>query len=480
MNYPPHPLQDQEPTGDRQWIDSYPLLKDLTDFEESIGIKFRHIRLLARAFTDRSIGFTHLTLGSNQRLEFLGDTVLQLICSEFLYRHFPTHHEGHLSLLRSSLVNNRTQAVVCDDLGMTKYAIYSNPKSELKTKDRADLLEAFLGALYVDKGLQLAEVFCQVCLFPRLQMFIINQDWNDPKSKLQQCCLTRKYLHRFSARIQLRFQCNFDTIYLFFAYTVRTMDGGEPDIPIYKVIECTGPTNTRVYKVAVYFRGKRLASSTGHSIQQAEMEAAKKALENSSEQNLFPQLDYQKRVMAKTLRVGMKRQKIKPFDNDRKHGHGSSSEHSKSTRKHKEDDSNLPKQYRYIDNSNTNDSDGSSESDTDSLESSHSGCSSKHSTNGNVCNKDKCTDEHGPNSVLIKDEAQNVDENVNECEESNSMGGDQDLIPDEDENEKKPNQIDEQYVKCESNTENDNDCVHANNGENNSDTDVSLESGEII
>lgn len=51
-------------------------------------------------------------------------------------------------------------------------------------------------------------------------------------------------------------------------YLVRTMDGGEPDIPIYKVIECTGPTNTRTYKVAVYFRGKRLASSKGHSIQQ--------------------------------------------------------------------------------------------------------------------------------------------------------------------------------------------------------------------
>jgi dsRNA-specific ribonuclease len=54
-------------------------------------------------------------------------------------------------LLRSSLVNNRTQAVVCDDLGMISYALYSNPKVELKTKDRADLLEAFLGALYVDK-----------------------------------------------------------------------------------------------------------------------------------------------------------------------------------------------------------------------------------------------------------------------------------------------------------------------------------------
>lgn len=224
-NYPPHPLQEQEPLGDRQWIESYEMLKTLTKFEDTIGLQFRHIRLLARSFTDRSIGYTHLTLGSNQRLEFLGDTVLQLICSEYLYRHFPEHHEGHLSLLRSSLVNNKTQAVVCDDLGMTQYAVYSNPKADLKTKDRADLLEAFLGALYVDKDLEYCETFCHVCLFPRLQDFIMNQDWNDPKSKLQQCCLT-----------------------------LRTMDGGEPDIPVYKVTECSGPTNTRVYTVAVYFR----------------------------------------------------------------------------------------------------------------------------------------------------------------------------------------------------------------------------------
>lgn len=223
--YPLHPLQEQEPDGDRHWIQNYEVLKKLTKFEDAIGVEFKHIRLLARAFTDRSIGFTNLTMGSNQRLEFLGDTVLQLICSEFLYLHFPEHHEGHLSLLRSSLVNNKTQAVVCDDLGMTQYAVYSNPKAELKTKDRADLLEAFLGSLYVDRGLKHCEVFCNVCLFPRLQDFIMNQDWNDPKSKLQQCCLT-----------------------------LRTMDGNEPDIPVYKVVESTGPTNTRIYKVAVYFR----------------------------------------------------------------------------------------------------------------------------------------------------------------------------------------------------------------------------------
>ncbi|PBC30634.1 Ribonuclease [Apis cerana cerana] len=305
VNYPKHPLQEQEPTGDRQWIPSFELLQKLTKFEESIGIEFTHIRLLARAFTDRSIGYTNLTLGSNQRLEFLGDTVLQLIVSEYLYKYFPEHHEGHLSLLRSSLVNNKTQAVVCDDLGMTQYALYGNPKAELKTKDRADLLEAFLGALYVDKGLEYCRVFCDVCFFPRLQDFIMNQDWNDPKSKLQQCCLT-----------------------------LRTMDGGEPDIPVYKVIECKGPTNTRVYTVAVYFQGKRLAKASGHSIQEAEMNSAKEALEKS--QDLFPQLDHQKRVIAKSMKMQQwpnkhktRGRSMKPTD---RHDDSDSSQRSKRSR----------------------------------------------------------------------------------------------------------------------------------------------------
>lgn len=98
MHLPPHPLQEQEPTGDRDWIPKFELLQKLTKFEESIGVDFTHIRLLARAFTDRSVGFTNLTLGSNQRLEFLGDTVLQLIASDYLYKYFPEHHEGHLSV----------------------------------------------------------------------------------------------------------------------------------------------------------------------------------------------------------------------------------------------------------------------------------------------------------------------------------------------------------------------------------------------
>lgn len=205
VNYPKHPLQLQYPDGDRQFIDSVPRLKELVHFEEMTGIEFTHIRLLARAFTHRSVGFNNLTLGSNQRMEFLGDTVLQLVSSEYLYKFFPDHHEGHLSLLRSSLVNNRTQSVVCDDLGIPGITHYNSFKLELKTKDRADLLEAFLGALFVDKGVDICRRFCEVCFFPRLEDFIMNQDWNDPKSKLQQCCLT-----------------------------LRSCDGGEPDIPLYK------------------------------------------------------------------------------------------------------------------------------------------------------------------------------------------------------------------------------------------------------
>lgn len=215
---------------------------------------------------------SYLTLGSNQRLEFLGDTVLQLVTSDYLYKHFPEHHEGHLSLLRSSLVNNRTQAVVADDLGMPAYSAYSNPKHELKTKDRADILEAFLGALYVDKDLEFCRKFSEVCFFPRLHQFILNQEWNDPKSKLQQCCLT-----------------------------LRTMDGREPDIPVYKVTESKGPTNTRVYCVVVYFRGKRLAREQGHSIQEAEMNAASAALKNCSD--LFPHLSYQKKIVERSFHV---------------------------------------------------------------------------------------------------------------------------------------------------------------------------------
>uniref|UniRef100_A0A8C6PAD3 Ribonuclease 3 n=1 Tax=Nothobranchius furzeri TaxID=105023 RepID=A0A8C6PAD3_NOTFU len=275
LNYPPHPLQVQEPQTDRQLIETSPVLQQLTSFEDSIGVLFTHVRLLARAFTLRTVGFNHLTLGHNQRMEFLGDSIMQLVATEYLFIHFPDHHEGHLTLLRSSLVNNRTQAKVAEELGMQEFAI-TNDKTKrpvaLRTKTLADLLESFIAALYIDKDLEYVHTFMNVCFFPRLKEFILNQDWNDPKSQLQQCCLT-----------------------------LRT-EGKEPDIPLYKTLQTVGPSHARTYTVAVYFKGERIGCGKGPSIQQAEMGAAMDALEKYN----FPQMAHQKRFIERKYRQELK------------------------------------------------------------------------------------------------------------------------------------------------------------------------------
>ncbi|XP_030631221.1 ribonuclease 3 [Chanos chanos] len=275
LNYPPHPLQVQEPMTDRQLIESSPVLQKLTSFEKATGVLFTHVRLLARAFTLRTVGFNHLTLGHNQRMEFLGDSIMQLVATEYLFIHFPDHHEGHLTLLRSSLVNNRTQAKVAEELGMQEYAI-TNDKTKrpvaLRTKTLADLLESFIAALYIDKDLEYVHTFMNVCFFPRLKEFILNQDWNDPKSQLQQCCLT-----------------------------LRT-EGKEPDIPLYKTLQTVGPSHARTYTVAVYFKGERIGCGKGPSIQQAEMGAAMDALEKYN----FPQMAHQKRFIERKYRQELK------------------------------------------------------------------------------------------------------------------------------------------------------------------------------
>ncbi|XP_061821083.1 ribonuclease 3 [Nerophis lumbriciformis] len=275
LNYPSHPLQVQEPQTDRQLVETSPVLQKLTGFEDSIGVLFTHVRLLARAFTLRTVGFNHLTLGHNQRMEFLGDSIMQLVATEYLFIHFPDHHEGHLTLLRSSLVNNRTQAKVAEELGMQDFAI-TNDKTKrpvaLRTKTLADLLESFIAALYIDKDLEYVHTFMNVCFFPRLKEFILNQDWNDPKSQLQQCCLT-----------------------------LRT-EGKEPDIPLYKTLQTVGPSHARTYTVAVYFKGERIGCGKGPSIQQAEMGAAMDALDKYN----FPQMAHQKRFIERKYRQELK------------------------------------------------------------------------------------------------------------------------------------------------------------------------------
>ena len=259
---PLHPIQAQMPEGDRHLIPTTKILQHVNVFEEMIGVEFKHIRLLAQAFCTRSASFNLITLGDNQRLEFLGDTVLNFITSDYLYRHFPNHHEGHLSLLRSSLVCNSTQALLYDELGMSDFVLTSyinnrkEPNGHLKRK--ADVFEAFVGALYIDQGLEAVTTFCNVCIFNKLQDIIMYQFWNDPKSRLQQCCLS-----------------------------LRDVDESKPSLPTYKLIEEKGPPNHKQYKVAVYFNRKRIGEGIGKSIHDAEVGAAKNALKTKAGKLFF-------------------------------------------------------------------------------------------------------------------------------------------------------------------------------------------------
>nr|pir hypothetical protein F26E4.13 - Caenorhabditis elegans [Caenorhabditis elegans] len=247
-----HELKREDPQGDRDLSFITPTLSTFHALEERLGIQFNNIRLLAKAFTRRNIPNNDLTKGHNQRLEWLGDSVLQLIVSDFLYRRFPYHHEGHMSLLRTSLVSNQTQAVVCDDLGFTEFVIKAPYKTpELKLKDKADLVEAFIGALYVDRGIEHCRAFIRIVFCPRLKHFIESEKWNDAKSHLQQWCLA-----------------------------MRDPSSSEPDMPEYRVLGIEGPTNNRIFKIAVYYKGKRLASAAESNVHKAELRVAELALAN--------------------------------------------------------------------------------------------------------------------------------------------------------------------------------------------------------
>ena len=214
----------------------------------------------------------------------LGDTVLNFVVSDYLYRHFPEHHEGHLSLLRSCTVSNPTQAVIYDELGMQVYVDYvreqlrtTTPRMiEKSLKAKADVFEAFIAALFIDQGLDSIYAFCRATIFPRLQDFITTQHWNDPKSNLQHCCLA-----------------------------LRDPNDRNPPLPEYRVLKSIGSSNNVQYKVGVFFRKQRLSIGLGRSVHEAEMAAAKNALEQHAE--MFPLLHYQRSVLTSSSQAHSKR-----------------------------------------------------------------------------------------------------------------------------------------------------------------------------
>ncbi len=224
--------------------------KDFHTFAKSLNLTFSDLMLLRQAFTHRSYINEHRSEARehNERLEFLGDAVLELASTQFLFEKFPKHSEGDLTAFRAALVNAVTCAEVASRLGMNDYLLLSKGESKDQGRARGVLLanafEALIGAIYLDQGYEAARAFIAEHLFPKIDEIVKKKLWRDSKSTLQE-------------RVQ-------DT---------------EGVTPTYAVIEESGPDHDKQFIVGVYASKTLLAQGSGKSKQEAEQAAAQAALE---------------------------------------------------------------------------------------------------------------------------------------------------------------------------------------------------------
>ncbi len=224
--------------------------KDFKSFEDSLNISFNDAKLLRQAFTHRSYLNEHKgeAGGHNERLEFLGDAVLELVATHFLYEKFPKEDEGSLTAYRAALVNAITCAEVATAVGMNDYLLLSRGEAKDTGRARGVLLanafEALVGAIYLDQGYDAARVFISEHLFPKIDDIVKNQLWRDSKSALQE----------------------------------RAQDA-EGATPYYQVLRESGPDHDKHFVVGVYVNKQLVAEGDGKSKQEAEQTAARNALE---------------------------------------------------------------------------------------------------------------------------------------------------------------------------------------------------------
>jgi ribonuclease-3 len=222
---------------------------DFTEFEKKTGIVFKNKDLLKQAFTHRSYINENPAskLFHNERLEFLGDAVLELVVTDFLYRKYPDHNEGELTSYRSALVNAVIIAEIAGGLGMNEYLLLSKGESKDIGKARqyilANTYEAYVGAVYMDLGYGAADKFITQTLLGRLDEIVSKKLWRDPKSLIQE--MAQEHVGM---------------------------------TPAYKVLAETGPDHDKRFTVGVFFGSELIAEGKGKSKQEAEQKAAHEAL----------------------------------------------------------------------------------------------------------------------------------------------------------------------------------------------------------
>jgi len=226
------------------------MVKDFTPFEETIGITFTDQLLLRQAFTHRSYLNEHRgeVHGHNERLEFLGDAVLELISTHFLYEKFPEKDEGELTAYRAALVNAVILSEIAAQIGMNDYLLLSRGEAKDQGRARGVLLanafEALIGAIYLDQGYEAAKQFIERFLLPQIDAIVQKRLWQDAKSTLQE--------------------------------KVQEHEGVTPS---YSVIKETGPDHDKHFVVGVFSKDEKIAEGEGKSKQEAEQSAARAALD---------------------------------------------------------------------------------------------------------------------------------------------------------------------------------------------------------
>lgn len=224
-------------------------MKDLSSLEKKLGVEFENKNLLMKALTHRSyinenpdFGLAH-----NERLEFLGDAVLELVVTEYLFKNYP-NPEGELTNWRAALVRAEMLSEVANNIGVNGFLLLSRGEAKDTGRARqyilANAVEAIIGAIYLDQGLEVSRQFIEkfvVCYLPEI---LEKGTYRDAKSVFQEEAQERAGI-----------------------------------TPTYEVLKEWGPDHAKHFRVGVFLNGDLVAEGEGVSKQEAQLEAAKKALE---------------------------------------------------------------------------------------------------------------------------------------------------------------------------------------------------------
>ncbi len=218
-------------------------------FAKTIGVSFRTLSLLTTAFTHRSYVNEHRgeVTEHNERLEFLGDAVLELVVTRFLFERYPDKAEGELTAYRAALVNTNSISDAAIKLNMNEYLLLSRGEARDTGRARqyilANAFEAVIGAIYLDQGYDAAQAFIAQNIFPKTDEVVQKRLWQDSKSHFQE---------KAQERVSIT--------------------------PSYTLLAETGPDHDKHFTVGVFLGEHLVAKGSGKSKQEAEQEAARAAL----------------------------------------------------------------------------------------------------------------------------------------------------------------------------------------------------------